>query len=97
MPSSSAVAHIGSYSGESYGISSMGDRGNHGPDQPHVGASLQLVYPFLDIVHVDHGYAFDTFGVRLAELGQPVVICPAYRAERRSLSGTAYQKRAAVG
>ena len=55
---------------------------DHGPNHPHIGASLQLLHAHPHIVGVEHGYALQPMGIRLAELGDPLIIRLKHRVQQ---------------
>src|SRR4030095_3093505 len=54
-----------------------GRDGDEGTDQSQPGAAFQFLAGVVHIVHIQHGDTLETIGIRLAEIGDPVVIDPA--------------------
>jgi hypothetical protein len=65
--------------------------GNHAPYQPHLGAALELFYPRLHIVDVEHGNALELLRERLTELGQPIIVNAEDLREQRAIRHTIEQ------
>ncbi len=60
--------------GAAIGPLQPGIGGDQSPCQPESPRPLQLLNPFLDIVQVDQGHAFEPLRIGMAELRDPVVV-----------------------